>query len=53
MEENIEFSSEWLTQELIKTDFEEKIIGKEIVIRIKYKDLLRLFIKFIKMNKEV
>ena len=53
MIENLELSNDWLTQELIKTDFEEKKIGKEIIIRVKYKDLLRLFIKFIKMNKEV
>lgn len=40
---------EWLTKELIKTDFEEKSTGQELVVRVKYKDLIRMFTKFVKM----
>lgn len=52
MKGNIEFSKEWLTKKLIETDFKERETQKEIFVKIKYKDLLRLVIKFIKLNEE-
>lgn len=46
---NLDECNEWLIKELIKTDFEEKETGKEIVVKVKYKDLIRMFQKFIKI----
>ena len=50
--ENIEFSEEWLIEQLIKTDFEEKSSGKTIYARIKKIDLYKLFLQFIKLVKD-
>lgn len=52
MNENIEYAEDWLLEQLIKTDFEEKKEGKVIYARIKKKDLYKLFIKFIKLMKK-
>ena len=51
MNENLEYAEDWLLEQLIKTDFEEKQTGKIIYARIKKKDLYKLFIKFIKLMK--
>ena len=45
----MEECSLWLNEKLIQTDFKERELGKELVVKIKYKDLIRLFIKFIKI----
>ena len=49
MRDKLEFSTDWLVRELIKTDFREKETGEIEVVRIKKKDLFNLFIKFIKL----
>ncbi len=49
---NVEFSKSWLTEELIKTDFEEKKTHQVKMITISKKDLFRLIIKFIKLNEK-
>ena len=51
MIDNIEFSEEWLTKEIIKTHIEESQTGKKTFLKISKIDLLRLVIKFIKLNK--
>lgn len=48
---NIEYSEDWLTQEIIKTHFKEKETGNKEVVTISKLDLLRTFQKFIKLNK--
>lgn len=48
---NIEYSKDWLTQELIKTDFEQKKAGRIQYVTMKKTDLLKLVIKFIKINE--
>lgn len=49
--ENIEYSYDWLTAEIIKTDFRQKQTRKVEYIKIKKIDLLKLVQKFIKLNK--
>lgn len=49
--ENIEFSKEWLTENIIKTDFEQKDSGQVQYIKIKKIDLLKLILNFIKINE--
>lgn len=49
--ENIEFSKEWLTENIIKTDFEQKDSGQVQYIKIKKIDLLKLVLNFIKINE--
>lgn len=51
MKDNIEYSKEWLTKKIIETDFKEKNENKEIIIKIRYKDLLKLVLKFVKLNE--
>lgn len=51
MKNNIEFSKEWLVKKIIEEDFKEKRTGKEKYINIKYKDLLKLVLNFIKLNE--
>lgn len=46
---NLNYAKEWLTKELIKTDFEEKNTGETKYIKIRRTDLYRLFIRFIKV----
>ncbi len=52
MLDNIEYSKEWLVQEIIKTDFKEKKINKKEIIRIGKIDLLKLVLTFVKLNKK-
>ena len=49
---NVEFSKSWLTEELIKTDFEEKKTQQVKMITMSKKDLFRLIIKFVKLNEK-
>lgn len=49
---NVEFSKNWLTEELIKTDFEEKKTQQIKMITMSKKDLFRLIIKFVKLNEK-
>ena len=51
IQQNIEYSKDWLTQEIIKTHFKEKQTGKKEVVTISKIDLLRTIIKFIKLNQ--
>ena len=50
--ENIEYSKNWILQEIIKTDFEQKRTRKIQYVNIKKIDLLRLVQKFIKLNEK-
>lgn len=52
MNENLEIAEDWLLEQLIKADFEEKETGKIIYARIKKKDLYKLFIQFIKLIRK-
>lgn len=47
LEENIDYSIEWLTTEILKQHKEDK----NRVISIKKIDLLKVIIKFIKLNQ--
>lgn len=49
--ENIEYSYDWLTKEIIKTDFEQKETNKVKYVKMKKIDLLRFVQLFIKLNK--
>lgn len=49
--ENIEFSKEWLTENIIRTDFEQKDSGQVQYIKMKKIDLLKLILSFIKINE--
>lgn len=49
---NIEYSNEWLTKEIIKTDFEQKKTNQIQYVRMTKIDLLRLVQKFIKLNEK-
>ncbi len=49
---NLEYSIEWLTKEIIKTDFEQKNTGKIQYLKIRKVDLLKLVLKFVKLIKE-
>lgn len=49
---NIEYSYDWLTQEIIKTDFEQKKTKQIQYVKITKIDLLRLVQKFIKLNEK-
>lgn len=49
--ENIEFSKEWLTENIIKTDFEQKKTGQVLYVKMKKLDLLNLVLKFVKLNE--
>lgn len=51
LSENIEYSKDWLTQEIIKTDFEEKRTNKVKYVNMSKIELLRLIQKFIKLNE--
>lgn len=52
LSKNIEYSKDWLLQEIIKTDFEQKKTGKVQHVRMTKIDLLRLVQKFIKLNEK-
>lgn len=45
----MQYAIQWLTEALIKADFEEKTTGEVKYIKLTKKDLYRLFIKFIKV----
>lgn len=49
---NIEYSYDWLLQEIIKTDFEQKKTGQVQYVKMKKIDLLKLVQKFIKLNEK-
>lgn len=49
--ENIEYSKDWILQEIIKTDFEQKQTGEIQYVRMTKIDLLKLVQKFIKLNE--
>lgn len=49
--DNIEFSKDWITKEIIKTDFQQKKENRKIYIRISKIDLLKLVLKFVKLNE--
>ncbi len=51
MLDNIEYSKDWLVQEIIKTDFKEKATNKKDVIKISKVELLKLVLAFIKLNE--
>lgn len=50
--DNLEFSKEWLLQEIIKTDFEQKKTKQVQYVKMTKIDLLKLVQKFIKLNEE-
>ncbi|MEI3530132.1 MAG: hypothetical protein V8Q75_03535 [Bacilli bacterium] len=52
LSENIEYSYDWLLQEIIKTDFEQKKTGQVQYAKMKKIDLLKLVQKFIKLNEK-
>lgn len=51
-DENIEYSKDLLTQEIIKTDFEQKKTNKIQYVKMTKIDLLKLVQKFIKLNEK-
>ncbi len=51
LSENIEYSYDWLLQEIIKTDFKQKETGKIQYVKMTKIDLLKLVQKFIKLNE--
>lgn len=51
LSENIEYSYDWLLQEIIKTDFKQKQTGKIQYVKMTKIDLLKLVQKFIKLNE--
>ncbi len=50
--ENIEYSKDWLLQEIIKTDFEQKKTNQIQYVKMTKIDLLKLVQKFIKLNEK-
>lgn len=52
MLDNIEYSKEWLVQEIIKTDLKEKKENKKIIIKISKINLLKLVLSFVKLNEK-
>lgn len=50
--ENIEYSKEWLTKEIIKTDFENKKNNKQTIIQMSKIDLLKFVLSFVKLNEK-
>jgi len=50
--ENLEYSKEWLTKEIIKTDFEEKKENKQTIIQMRKLDLLKFVLSFVKLNEK-
>lgn len=51
LDNNIEYSEEWLTMEILRLHEKERKENKVDIIRMKKIDLLRLVQKFIKLNK--
>lgn len=52
LEDNIEYSKDWLTQEIIKTDFEQRKTNQIQYVKMTKMDLLKLVQKFIKLNEK-
>lgn len=52
MLENIDYSLEWLTEEIIKEDMKEKENKQKTMITISRMDLLKLVVKFVKLNQK-
>ena len=52
MLKNIDYSLEWLTEEIIKEDLKEKETKQKTMITISKIDLLKLVVKFIKLNQK-
>lgn len=52
MLENIDYSLEWLTEEIIKEDLKEKETKQKTMITISRMDLLKLVVKFVKLNQQ-
>ena len=52
MLENIEYSKDWITQEIIKTDFEQRKTNQIKYVKMTKMDLLKLVQKFIKLNEK-
>ena len=52
LSENIEYSYDWLTKEIIKTDFEQKKVKQIQYVKISKIGLLKLVQKFIKLNEK-
>ena len=52
LSKNIDYSKDWLIQEIIKTDFEQKKTNKIQYVKMTKIDLLRLVQKFIKLNEK-
>ncbi len=50
--DNIEFSEDWLMEQILKSFVQEKKSGKVEYVRIKKIDLYKLVQQFIKLNKE-
>lgn len=53
MLENIDYSLEWLTEEIIKEDLKEKETKQKTMITISRMDLLKLVVKFVKLNQQI
>lgn len=51
LENNIEFSEEWLLKEIFKLHDEQVKSGQVQYVKIKKIDLLNLVLKFIKLNR--
>lgn len=49
---NIDYSKDWLIQEIIKTDFEQRKTNQIQYVKMAKIDLLRLVQKFIKLNEK-
>lgn len=52
MIENIDYSLEWLTTEIIREDIKEKETKKQTMITMSKIDLLKLVVKFVKLNQK-
>lgn len=51
MLDNIEYSKEWLTKKILETHFNNLKENKDLIVKIRYEDLLKLILKFIKLNE--
>lgn len=51
IETNIDYSEDWLIQQIIKEDFKSKKTKKENLITIRKIDLYKMFLQFIKLNR--
>lgn len=49
---NVDYSEDWLLKQIIQTDFEQRKTGKIQYVKMRKIDLLKLFQKFIKLNRK-